>query len=139
MHLCGYLKHREPFCLQMHKYLLSEVAFKDKQKDEQFLKRKHTRSKYDQVTHFLVLSDRNMIITLHFALCMKIFQIINKLFPFTGCSLSINTIISHQTLMLKIQNQREAGVIYQQGQVIVKYMTLPDNFKNKLVFEKVKP
>ena len=83
----------------MHKYLLSEVAFKDKQKDEQFLKRKH-----DQVTHFLVLSDRNMIITLHFALCMKIFQIINKLFPFTGCSLSINTIISHQTLMLKIQN-----------------------------------
>lgn len=104
MLLYGYLEHTEPFCLQMHKYILSEVAFKDKQKDEQFLTRKHTRSKYDQVTHLLVLSDRNMIITLHFTLCMKIFQIINKLFPFTGCSLSINTIISHQTLMLKIQN-----------------------------------
>ena len=76
----------------MHKYILSEVAFKDKQKDEQFFKRKYTRSKYDQVTHLLVLGDRNMIITLHFALCMKIFQIVNKLFPFSGYSLSINMI-----------------------------------------------
>lgn len=92
MCLCGYLKDTQLFCLKMHKYILSEVALKDKQKNEQFLKRKHTRSKYDQVTHLLVLGDRNMIIILHFALCMNIFQIINKLFPFIGCSLNINTI-----------------------------------------------